>query len=91
MTYNVQYKLDGTDADFETIVGENPFSLMLVVSKTDLATNAVYLFRYRIKNKYGWSEEFSPILSARTATNPSIVPSLSFSIIEMLSVRIGWT
>jgi len=63
---------------------------MLVVSKTGLATDAVYLFRYRIKNKYGWSEDFSPILSARTATYPSIVPSLSFAIIDQLKVRIGW-
>jgi hypothetical protein len=81
LSYHLQYKRDGT-LSFETIVGEDPDNLMLVISRGSLETDVVYLFQYRVKTKYGWSEEFSPVLSARTATTPSVVPSLSFEIID---------
>jgi hypothetical protein len=41
-------------------------------------------------SKYGWSEDFSPELSTRTAIIPSTIPSLTFSTIDLLNVRIGW-
>jgi len=44
-----------------------------VISKGGLTTDVIYKFKYRVKSKIGWSEDFSPVLAARTATRPSLV------------------
>ena len=89
LTYHLQYQRDG-DADWISISGENPDSLMTTISQEGLETDVVYSFRYRVRTKYGFSEEYSPILSARTATTPSAIQTLTFSIIDQVNARIEW-
>lgn len=60
------------------------------ITKGGLTTDVVYKFKYRVRNKYGWSEGFSPELSARTATLPDQVTGLSFQIVDLLNVRFSW-
>jgi hypothetical protein len=91
LSYNLLYNMGGNSENYISIVGEAPDSLERAITKGGLATDVVFKFKYRIKSKYGWSEDFSPILEARTATIPSTVASLSFSIVDLLNVRIGWT
>ena len=61
-----------------TIIGEAPDNLERTFNKGGLTTDVVYKFKYRVKNKYGWSNDFSSELSARTATIPEQVSGLSF-------------
>lgn len=68
LSYNLQYNTGGNSNLFTTIVGEAPDNLMLIVTKGGLSTDVQYQFRYRVRNKYGWSNGFSPLLTAITAT-----------------------
>jgi hypothetical protein len=63
---------------------------MLVITKGGLSTNVVYQFRYRVRNKFGWSNLYSPLLTAITATIPSMVEAPTFTIVNELNVRIQW-
>jgi hypothetical protein len=91
LSYNLVFNLGGNSENFISIIGEAPDSLEREILKGGLTTDVVYKFKYRIRSKYGWSEDYSSELSARTATIPSVVPStLSFTVIEELTVRIGW-
>lgn len=61
------------------------------ITKGGLTTDTVYAFKYRVRNKYGWSATFSPELSARAATLPSKITDVTFSIVESTKVRVSWT
>jgi hypothetical protein len=61
---------------------------MLVITKGGLSTNVQYQFRYRVRNKFGWSNGYSPLLTAITATKPNMVAQPTFSIVNQLNVRI---
>lgn len=63
-------------------MGEAPDNLMLVITKGGLSTNVQYQFRYRVRNKFGWSSGYSPLLTAITATKPSMVTPPTFSIVN---------
>jgi len=41
-----------------------------------------------VRNKFGWSNGYSPLLTAITASIPSMVAAPTFSIINQLNVRI---
>lgn len=55
---------------------------MLVITQGGLSTNVQYQFRYRVRNKFGWCNGFSPLLTAITATIPSVVGTPTFSIVN---------
>lgn len=44
-----------------------------------------------MRNKYGWSDGYSPEIQVRAATIPSQVPATSFEINGETKVRVGWT
>jgi hypothetical protein len=73
-----------------SVVGEAPDNMLLVISKGGLSTNEIFSFKYRVRSKIGWSVDYSPVLSARTATKPLIVSGIAFSIVDYLNVRVGW-
>lgn len=75
---------------YVSITGESPDNLARTITKGGLTTDKVYKFRYRVRNKYGWSASFSPELSVRAATFPSKITSVSFSIVEQTKVRVSW-
>ena len=87
-SYNLQF--DQGNATYVTIIGEAPDNLERTFNKGGLTTDVVYKFKYRVKNKYGWSNDFSLELSARTATIPEQVSGLSFQIQHLLNVRFSW-
>ena len=89
-SYNLQYDQGDYVASYVTIIGESPNNLERTFKKGGLTTDVVYKFKYRVKNKYGWSEGFSPELSPRTATIPEQVTGLSFKIQDLLNVRFNW-
>jgi hypothetical protein len=72
------------------VIGLNPDNNLRVISKGGLTTDVIYKFKYRVKSKIGWSEDFSPVLAARTATRPSLVLGINFQIVDLLNVRVGW-
>ena len=74
-SYNLVY---GTTLSFTSIVGENPYNLIRQVTKGGLNTNLLYRFKYRVRNKFGWSAGYSPYIEVRTATKPSKITSVSF-------------
>jgi len=82
--------MGGNSENYVSIIGEAPDSLQLVIVKGGLQTDVVYKFMYRIKSIYGWSSGYSPTMSAITATLPLIVSSISFSIIDLLNIRVEW-
>lgn len=91
LSYNLQFNLGGNSEQYISVVGEAPDSLVQEVLKGGLTTDVVYKFRYRVRNKYGWSEDYSPIMQARTATIPDPVDdTLGFQVIDELTVRISW-
>ena len=91
LTYNLHYNMGGISTNYISIVGEAPENLLRTITKGGLQTNVVFKFKYRVKSKYGWSKDFSPVLEARTATLPAAVTALSFSIVDLLNVRVGWS
>ena len=74
-SYNLVYS---PNISFTSIVGENPNNLLLTITKGGLNTNTLYKFKYRVKNKFGWSADYSPFIEIRTATLPSMVTTVSF-------------
>jgi hypothetical protein len=88
-SYDLQYKQEDAST-FISIVGELTNNLQRLISQGNLQTDMVYIFRYRVKTKYGWSDGFSPELSARTATTPSMIQQMTFQIIDQVNVRFEW-
>ena len=102
-SYNLQYDQGGPpgtntpgpaqDSDFISLVGEVPAanSATLSVPLGGLTTNTIYTFRYRVKNKHGWSA-FSSRLQALTATAPDAMlpPTISYSVSTPTSVTVTW-
>ena len=73
-----------------SIIGEAPANLMRTILKQGLTTDFNYSFRYRVKNKYGWSVGFSPVLVKLTAKLPDKTLTPEFSIQRLEFVRIDW-
>lgn len=88
MSYNLQY--DQGENQYISVIGEAPDNLERVITRGGLTTDVIFKFKYRVRSKYGWSDDFSPVLSARTATIPEQVSGITFSIIDSLNVRFGW-
>jgi hypothetical protein len=63
----------------------------LALSLSGLVPNTVYTFRYRVKNKHGWSG-FSSLLGILTATEPAAMsaPTVSYSSSSPTSIRVAW-
>jgi hypothetical protein len=55
LSYNLVYDQGGASQAFLSVIGLNPDNLLTVVSKGGLNTNVVYEFKYRVRNKHGWS------------------------------------
>ena len=86
-SYHLVYS-SGTS--YISITGENPNNLLFVVTKGGLNTNIVYKFKYRVRNKFGWSLDYSPDMSIRTATFPSKIATVSFQLVDQTKVRVSW-
>ena len=84
------YNQGGSSSNFVSVIGESPPNLSLTVTKSGLNTNVVYVFKYRVQNKFGWSNGYSPTVEVRSATFPSKVTTVQFQIIEQTRVRISW-
>jgi len=48
-----------------------------------------YLFRYRVKNIYGWTLSYSPTVSILSAKRPD-KPNMAITEISGNNVKIGW-
>jgi hypothetical protein len=90
ISYNLQYDQGEQILEYISIIGEAPDNLERVITRGGLTTDLVYKFKYRVRNKYGWSEGFSPELAERTATIPDQVTGLEFQIYNLLNVRFSW-
>jgi hypothetical protein len=71
-------------------VGETPSSLLTTYTKNGLTTGVIYSFRYRLKNKFGWSP-FSDTDSFRAATLPSAPSAPLVSVVSNTNVRVIWS
>jgi hypothetical protein len=99
-SYNLQYDrgaAKGSAApaaqNFLSLVGEVPDNNIATreLTLSGLATDTVYSFRYRVRNKHGWSD-FSDITGILTATAPAGMAAPSFSIENgsPKSVTLAW-
>lgn len=86
-SYNLVYS---SNIAFASIVGEAPNNLLLTITKGGLNTNTLYKFKYRIRNKFGWSADYSPYIEIRTATYPSKITTVSFLVVDQTKVRVSW-
>mmetsp|Transcript_29137 Transcript_29137/g.28200 ORF Transcript_29137/g.28200 Transcript_29137/m.28200 type:complete len:339 (-) Transcript_29137:570-1586(-) len=87
-SYNLQY--DQGTGNYITLVGEIPDNLVTTFTRAGLASNILYSFKYRVKNKFGWSD-FSDPVSILAASKPNQVSSVTFSQVSDTYVRISWT
>lgn len=75
------------------MIGETPDNNIAVtsVSLTGLTVNTIYSFKYRVRNKHGWSG-FSTITPLITATEPGpmVSPTFSYSNNYPLAVILDW-
>lgn len=74
-SYNLVYS---PNLSYTSIIGENPNNLLLTITKGGLNTNTLYKFKYRVRNKFGWSKDYSPYVEIRTATLPSKITTVTF-------------
>lgn len=102
-SYNLQYDSGGLagagtpgpagEEDFVSLIGEVPDNNLAqrVLSLSGLSANTVFTFRYRVKNKHGWSG-FSPTTAILTAVAPSAMtaPSVSYAT-SPTSITVSWT
>jgi hypothetical protein len=51
---------------------------------------ATYLFRYRVKNLLGFSDEYSPVAELKSAKAP-LTPESALTSISGKNVKIEWT
>ena len=93
-SYNLQYDQGNTtNQSFVSLIGEIPDNNVAItqVTLTGLTTNKVYSFRYRVRNKHGWSA-FSTVSSFLTATVPlpMSAPTFSYSSETPTSAIVTW-
>lgn len=69
LSYNLAYDEGNSGASFVSLIGESPYSTATSYSKGGLTTDTLYQFKYRVYNKYGWSD-YSDVLTVRAATEP---------------------
>ena len=86
-SYNLVYS---SSLSFISIIGENPNNLLRTITKGGLNSNTLYRFKYRVRNKFGWSADFSPDIEIRTATFPSKITTISFLMVDQTKVRVSW-
>ena len=87
ITYHLVYS---ANQSYTSIIGENPNNLQRTITKGGLNTNIVYKFKYRVRNKFGWSSDYSPVIEIRTATFPNKISSISFQMVDQTKVRVSW-
>jgi len=70
LSYNLKYFIGSNNSTLVDVVGGSQDNLLRVVSQAGLTTDTIYKFIYRVRNKYGWSEAFSPSITVRAANLP---------------------
>ena len=68
----------GEAASFSDVTGTVSDSLAIQHTVASVEKGKTYAFRYRAKNTYGWSEEWSPIMYEVAADAPDAPPAPSF-------------
>jgi hypothetical protein len=88
LSYNLQWDNGTNGATWTSLVGFSPYSLVQTFTKTGLTTGALYKFRYRVRNVYGWSS-YSPVISVYAAVTPS-KSSMIVTSLENSNVKFTW-
>jgi hypothetical protein len=93
-SYNLQYDQgNATHPTYVSLIGETPDNNVAVtqVTLTGLTVNTAYSFRYRVRNKHGWSgfSAVTPLLTA-TVPGPMVTPTFSYSSSTPTAVIVTW-
>lgn len=90
LSYNLVYDQGTNGGSFVSLVGEQPFSTDLTYVIGGLTANTSYQFKFRVYNKFGWSD-FSPVLTVLTALVPDQPTAPTVVIQDTLNFRIAWS
>lgn len=86
-SYNLEWNT-GAGTVFYELIGETADNLDRVYTKSALTSGALYSFRYRIKNIYGFSD-YSPVADIFCAKVPAQVATPTLSYVGK-NVQIDW-
>jgi hypothetical protein len=87
-SYNLQYNMGDGSSTFYEVIGESYEQLETVITITT-TPGTTYLFRYRVKNVFGLSDDFSPEVEIKSAKAPNEPSSAATSIVGY-DVKIEW-
>lgn len=87
-TYNLEFN-GGAGSIFYEVAGETSEQLQTSIS-VSTTPGVTYLFRYRVKNIFGFSDGYSPITELKSAISPETPTDLQTSI-QGRNVKIQWT
>jgi len=87
-SYNLEYNM-GSGSQFYEVTGYTVEQLQTKVTVSTLP-GVTYSFRYRVKNIYGFSHNFSPLVQIKSATAPEM-PSNLVTSISSRNLLIKWT
>ena len=89
MSYNLEWNEGSGLLSFTEVAGESSDSLVRLFT-LDTTPGTSYIFRYKVRNVYGWSDDYSPTVTLLSADVPD-APAMATTEIQGLYVRIAWT
>lgn len=89
ISYNLEWN-QGSGTTFYEIIGETTNNMVRIATQNGLTSGSLYSFRYRVKNIYGFSVDYSPVADIYCAKVPDTpaTPVLSNSGTDVV---IDWT
>jgi hypothetical protein len=74
LSYALEWDEGTGGSSFTPLIGDSSDNLVLIYTKSSLTAGTYYMFKYRVRNLFGWSS-YSNIFSTIAATRPDS-PSL---------------
>ena len=91
VSYGLQYKLEGTDQQWQDVVGFGEDYLETSFIHTDLPANERLHYRIRAKNRWGWGQYSTPDLVIETPKAPMPITKRTSTVIQKTGdVKIAW-
>lgn len=92
LSYHIEFREAGGSGTWAELQGESSNSLSLSATKAGLETSRAYEVRYRARNIFGWSPQYSDVATISTITVPDPVASADISVSVVGSnVVVSWT
>ncbi len=70
VSYSLEWDNGSNSASFVVLNGVTENNIMLRYVMNDLTAGMTYRFRYRVRNIFGWSLDYSDVITVLAATRP---------------------